>query len=241
MEAALDVFDSVIVVRRSTGTQYRIDLVPARTVADVYAEFERALERLGIVCAITPTPQEMPDTIPLHEDTRSPEYDPQAVRRWFSAATATCGVFERWRSHFFGRSGIQLWWGAFDVALVLFNGKRVAPPSDRGYLMKYDLDAELMNVGLYAGDETTAPYFYGYIFPQPPGAEEIAIAPAAAAWSQSIGEWIVPYEAVRDSSDPPAMLMQFLDAIYARCVSDAGWSASDLSYASPKPVHRPTF
>ncbi|MDQ2908813.1 MAG: hypothetical protein M3R44_05600 [Candidatus Eremiobacteraeota bacterium] len=30
--------------------------------------------------------------------------------------------------------------------------------------MNYDLDAEPMNVGLFYGDETTAPFFYAYIF-----------------------------------------------------------------------------
>jgi hypothetical protein len=238
VEALLDVFDSTIAVQRSDGAQRRIELVPARTVADVYAAFERALDELDIACTITPAAQEMPDTTPLNEDTRTAEYDPEAVRRWFHAATTTCGIFEHWRSHFFGRSGIQLWWGAFDVALVLFNGKHVSPPRDRGYLLKYDLDAELMNVGLYAGDENTPPFFYGYIFPQPAGAEQMTMAPAAVTWSQAFGEWILPYEAVRTSPEPATLLLQFLDALYARCVTSAGWNAADLSYDAPKPVHR---
>ncbi len=160
VEASLDVFSSEVVLERSNGESRRIALLPVRTVANVYAELQVALEALEVECMITPTPQEVPDTTPLDTDHRPAEYDPKAVERWFQAATLATSIFDAWRAHFFGRTGIQVWWGALDVALLLFNGKHVVPPTDRGYIMKYDLDAELMNVGLYYGDESTAPFFY---------------------------------------------------------------------------------
>ena len=194
---------------------------------------QAALEGLAVDCTISPTPQEVPDTTPLHEDRRPTVYEPAAVRRWFHAATATAGVFDRWRAHFFGRTGIQVWWGALDVALLLFNGKHVAAPIDRGYLLKYDLDAEMLNVGLYYGDENTAPFFYAYIFPQPPGAEALPIAPPGATWSDALKEWVLPYDTVRFAADPEAELRAFLDATYAQCVA-AGWDRDALSYVAPK-------
>lgn len=233
VEASLDVFSSELILERSTGEARRIALVPASTVAEIYAELQAALVALNVRCTISPIPQELPDTTPLNEDRRPATYDPHAVLRWFHAATATAGVFDAWRAHFFGRTGIQVWWGALDVALLLFNGKHVAPPLDRGYIMKYDLDAELMNAGLYYGDENTKPYFYGYIFPQPPGAESLPIAPASATWSEKIREWVLPYDAVRHAVDPAAELRAFLDAIYAQCVGAAGWDREALSYAAP--------
>jgi hypothetical protein len=234
VEALLDIFTSEIVVRTSTGRQRRIALSPPRSVAEVYHALHDALEDLDVPCAISRIPQEMPDTTPLPEDTRSAGYEPQAVMRWFSAATSAACVFENWRSHFFGRSGIQLWWGAFDVALILFSGKHVAPPTDRGYLMKYDLDAQLMNVGLYFGDEKTKPFFYGYIFPQPADAPATTIAPAASSWSTVFKEWVLPYDVVRDADDPETMVGSFLDAIYELCFTKAGWNRSDFSYEAPK-------
>jgi hypothetical protein len=234
VEASLDVFSSEVIVARSTGECRRIALVPARTVADIYAELHAALKALGVECTISRIPQELPDTTPLHEDRRPAEYEPDAVRRWFQAATATAAIFDEWRAHFFGRSGIQVWWGALDVALILFNGRHVPPPTDRGYIMKYDLDAELMNVGLFYGDETTAPFFYGYIYPQPPGAEKLPIFPASASWSDTIREWVLPYDAVRNAVDPAVELHAFLDAIYLQCVEAAGWDRAALTYDAPK-------
>jgi len=238
VEVAVDVFSSEIVIERSTGDSRRIALVPACTVAEVYARLHAALAALGVQCSISPIPQELPDTTPLHEDDRPAAYEPDAVLRWFAAATAAATIFDQWRAHFFGRSGIQVWWGALDVTLLLFNGKHVAPPTDRGYIMKYDLDAELMNVGLYCGDETTAPFFYGYIFPQPPGAEKLSIAPPGAAWSDTIKEWVLPYDDVRNAADPVAAVRAFLDAIYAQCVAAAGWDREALTYDQPKRARR---
>ena len=234
VEASLDVFSSEVIVERSDGNSRSIALVPVRTVAEIYAELQRALEALDVDCTISPIPQELPDTTPLHEDRRPATYEPDAVLRWFYAATATASFFDEWRAHFFGRTGIAVWWGGLDVSLLLFSGKHVAPPTDRGYIMKYDLDAEMMAVGLFYGDEKNAPFFYGYIFPQPPRAENLPIAPAAAAWSDTIKEWVLPYDAVRHAADPPAELRAFLDSIYAQCIAAAGWDRDALSYIAPK-------
>jgi hypothetical protein len=234
VQATLDVFSSELIVSRSNGATERIALVPARTVAEIYADLHDALEALGVSCTISPTPQELPDLTPLPDDRRPAAYDPAAVQRWFGAVTATAAIFDEWRAHFFGRTGIQLWWGALDVSLMLFNGKHVTPPADRGYLLKYDLDAELFNAGLYPGDAETAPFFYGYIFPQPPGAETLPIAPASAMWNDRIAEWELPYEALRTAADPGADLRAFLDAVYAQCIAAGGWDGDALAYVAPK-------
>ncbi len=240
VDASLDVFASEIVVRTSAGTQRRIPLLPPRTVSAVYHALHDAFEQLHVPCTISPVPQEVPDTTPLPDDTRPAVYEPHDVQGWFAAATSTAGVFEEWRSRFFGRSGVQLWWGAFDVSLMLFSGKHVTPPADRGYLLKYDLDAELMNVGLYFGDETTKPFFYGYLFPQPADAATTAVAPEDASWSAALSEWVLPYDAIRHARDPVAELNAFVDAIYELCFSKAGWDRAASSYTAPKRPARPT-
>ncbi|MGB8908653.1 MAG: DUF5996 family protein [Candidatus Cybelea sp.] len=238
-DATIDVFDSEIALSRSDGARAKVPLLPVLTVAEVYSRLTDALATLGVDCTISTIPQELPDTTPLDEDRRASEYDAAAVRHWFVSATAVSGVFDGWRSQFFGRCGVQVWWGALDVALMLFNGRHVVPPADRGYLMKYDLDAELLNVGLYYGDEKTAPFFYGYIYPEPAEAPSLPIAPAQAAWSSDLREWVVPYEAVRRSPDPPAALRAFIDSIYEQCFAVAGWDRAALSYDPPHPKSRP--
>jgi hypothetical protein len=234
VQGSLDVFSSELVVEVSDGRRATIALVPARPVASVYADLCAALASLGVDVVLTTVPQEIADTMPFDVDRRPAEYDPSAVQRWFTAMTAIAGVFDRWRAFFFGRTGIQLWWGAFDLAVLLFSGKHVPPPTDRGYLLRYDLDAEMMNVGIYLGDDTApAAFFYGYIYPHPAGCETRPIMPAGATWSAQLGEWVLPYDAVRTAADPGATLRMFLDAIYERCSTDAGWDRQALSYQHP--------
>jgi hypothetical protein len=232
-EAVVDVFESAILITRSNGESARVPLLPVRTVAEVYADLTSALAKLGIVCTISTIPQEIPDVTPLDEDRRPSEYDPAPARRWFAASTAVSGVLDDWRARFFGRANLQLWWGAFDIALLLFSGRHVAPPTDRGYIMKYDLDAELMNVGLYFGDAQTPPFFYGYIHPEPADAASLPIAPSQASWSTALHEWVLPYESVRTSSDPATVLRAFVDAIYEHCFDAAGWPRDAFSYRPP--------
>jgi hypothetical protein len=95
-EATLDVFASELLLERSNGARHSIPLVPARTVAEIYSELQHGLETLGVECYISPTPQEVPDTTPLHEDRRPAEYDPRTLRTssksgapGFSGATAS--------------------------------------------------------------------------------------------------------------------------------------------------------
>ncbi len=234
LEGSLDVFASELRLDLSDGRCRRISLVPARTIADVYTDLLAGLKALDVDVTLSPIPQEVADVTPLDTDRRPASYDPVAVERWFRIVTATAGVFDTWRAHFFGRSGIQLWWGALDVALLLFSGKHVDAPTDRGYLLKYDLDAEMLNVGFWPGDEANPPIFYGYIYPQPENAPQLPIAPATVAWSDALKEWVLPYDAVRTAADPAAEIGAFLDAIYALCVSNAGWDRSQLSYVAPK-------
>lgn len=234
VEATLDVFDSRITIAQSSGERTFVDLLPVRTIAEIYEALSASLRRLNVACYITAIPQEVADTTPFDQDRRASEYDPAAVLRWFRAATATAAIFEGWRTRFFGRTGIQLWWGAFDLALLLFSGRRVTPPSNRGYLMRYDLDAELMNAGLYFGDAETGPFFYGYIHPQPAGAENVPIRPAPAVWSPKLSEWVLPYDAVRTASDPAAAIREFVDSVYETCLGAGGWSREAYTYEAPK-------
>jgi hypothetical protein len=233
VQASLDVFLAQIIVTCSNGQHRNISLANIQTIAEIFSQLQAALQELGVVCALSPIPQEIADITPFDEDHRPAEFDVAAVQRWFQASTAAAGIFDEWRSHFFGRTGIQVWWGALDVALLLFSGKHVEPPTDRGYLMKYDLDAEMMNVGLYFGDENNAPFFYGYIYPQPPTCETASMAPASAQWSDTLKEWVLPYDAVRAAADPAKELQAFLDAIYTQCTDSAGWDRSTFTYVSP--------
>jgi hypothetical protein len=237
LQASVDVFSAQMILESSDGGREYIALSAPRTIAGVYADLRTALEALEISVTLSPIPQETPDRTPLDVDDRPAVFEERDARNWLTVITATNAVFDRWRGHFSGRAGIQLWWGAFDFALLLFNGKRVEAPTTRGYLLKYDLDAEMMNVGFYPGDAQTPAYYYGYIYPQPEQCQSRPVEPKDAVWSETLGEWILPYEAVRTSADPEEALRSFLDSIWLVCCNASGWDRAALSYVPPPLRH----
>jgi hypothetical protein len=233
----VDVFDGVLWIDSSDGRSERITLRD-RCVAQVWESFLAALRALGVEVDIWPKPQELADTTPFAENTYDCTFVPEDAQRFHTALSAVQGVFEEFRSGFFGRSGVQFWWGAFDLGVLLFNGEHATPPEDRGYIMRYDLDAEHLNAGFWPGDDSAPAAFYAYLYPQPEGCALAPIDPGAAAWVEQMGEWMLPYESVRTSGDPRDTLLSFLRSAYAVAGSHGGWDLQRYEYVTPLPSKR---
>ena len=65
--------------------------------------------------------------------------------------------------------------------------------------------------------------FYAYAVPEPVGLKTASVKPAAAYYHQELGEFILPYEAVRTAADPDDAIRQFVNSTYDRAASLAGW------------------
>ena len=233
-ELSLDLYDHALRISLSDGRQVSVQLFPPRCVADVFVEVRRAMTDLGIEADLWSKPQEVADAVPLDEDRRDCAYVPEHAQNWFRVNCAVANVFEEWRSRFFGRTGLQFWWGAFDLAVLRFNGKHAAAPADRGYIMRYDLDAEFMNAGFWPGDDSfPVPIIYAYLYPQPPGCEREAIEPSQAGWVAEMGEWTLRYEDVRTADDPRQTILSFLDSVYGVAGLRGGWKLEDFEYEIP--------
>jgi len=239
VEASLDFVDNVLRVATSDGYRAEIDLSAARSVAEVWQRLLGIYEEIGIDADVWDKPQELADTTPFSTDTRSAVYDTDAVRRWWTVITAVRGVFDRWRSPFFGRSHVVFWWGAFDIGVMRFSGRTAAAPNDKGYIMRYDLDAEFMNAGFWPGDENvTDPMFYAYIQPKPEGCELAPIDAHGAAWIEQMGEWTLPYDRARACDDPARAVCDFLDQVYMVAGEYGGWDLDAYRYTPPAPSER---
>lgn len=234
----VDVRDLALWIDVSDGTSARIQLAGV-CVAEIWQEFSSALVELGIPADIWDKPQELVDTTPFAENTHDRTLVPADVQRFHAVLCAIQGVLDEFRSTFFGRSGVQFWWGAFDLAVLLFSGERLVAPDDRGYIMRYDLDAQQLNCGFWPGDDSSPqPIFYGYLYPEPPGCASAPIDPEAAAWVAQMGEWVLPYESVRFAENPREALLSFLRAVYGLAGSLGGWDLERYEYVLPVPSKR---
>jgi hypothetical protein len=239
VDAGIDLFDCALWLRAGGDRAIRIGLAGPRSVADVWADFREALAYLGVTADLWDKPQELPGATPFSSDVQQRTVDGEQVRRFHRLLATVDGVFEEFRSQFFGRTGVQFWWGTFDLAVLLFSGRHVTPPEDRGYIMRYDLDAEHLNAGFWPGDDS-APHaiFYAYIHPRPDGCATAPIEPDKAGWVEAMGQWILPYDELRASADPRRALLDFLRSAYRAAVTIGGWNEEAYRYALPAPSRR---
>lgn len=229
----IDLFDGALWIARSDGGRAAIELGPERSVAAIWADYLGALATLGVELDLWEKPQEVADPTPFSEDLEEGAFVPEHAQRFHRVLSSLNAVFEEFRSPFFGRSGVQFWWGSFDFAVLLFNGRPSPAPTDRGYIMRYDLDAEHLNAGFWPGDESAPASLYAYLVPRPPGCETAPISPHFADWVEAMGEWMMPYEDLRACGDPRQAVLDFLGSAYAAAGSLGGWDAAAHRYELP--------
>ncbi|MBU2601108.1 MAG: hypothetical protein KKA32_02940 [Actinobacteria bacterium] len=234
----LDLASHEILISASDGRAHRIPLVPAPCVGSVWEQVHAAFDDFGIGLDLWAKPQEVADATPLDTDDIHCEYEPDAARAWFAITTAARNVLENWASGFYGRTDIRFWWGGFDLAATRFNGKRVAPKLDAAYIKRWDQNGEYIGAGFWPGNTGFPnPMFSAYISPEPPGCESAAM-PAGVTWSPDMGLWVLPYETACAADDPSALLLDFLDHVYAFSGRAAGWDLESFSYEVPPPSDR---
>lgn len=230
----IDLFEPAIHLDASDGRSEMVQLGHGRCVAEVWAEYRYALDALGVQAEIWDKPQEVPDLTPFAENRHDCTLEAGHAQRFHRVLSSVNEVFEEFRSPFFGRSGVQFWWGAFDLSVLLFNGKHAEAPRDRGRILRHDLDAEHLSAGFWAGDDKMPqPAFYGYLVPLPAGCREAAVRPEQAGWVETMEEFVLPYDDVRTKDDPAGSLLEFLKSVYDLAVDLAGWDAKSYEYTPP--------
>jgi hypothetical protein len=232
LEMEFDFVDHQLELRTTDGGVRGLPLAPG-AVSDFYAGTMAALADLGVHVRIWPYPNELPSDVPFPEDTTARPYDADAVHRLWRALVQIARVMYIFRARFQGKvSPIHFFWGADDLAVSRFSG-RTAPRHRGGvvncpdWVQQMAYSHELSSCGYWPGgsDEGT---FYSYAYPEPPGFAERPVEPAAASYDTTLGEFVLPYTAVREAADPDAALLAFLQSTYAAAADLAGWDRAAL-------------
>src|SRR5689334_13305541 len=129
-------------VEHTRGGSVRIPLTPDRAVGEVTRDVLAAVDRMGGPVRVRTNPQEVPWTVPLDEDDEQATYDVRQAADYLAAATQAALVLARFRAPYRRRSTpVVAWWGAFALAVTLFSGVPVEPPSD-DFLVRNSADAQ---------------------------------------------------------------------------------------------------
>jgi hypothetical protein len=230
----LDFIEHRLVARSSDGAIETMDLGDG-PLADFYADYAQRLGNLGVALAVDPFTVEMPERVRLDQDKRLCVYDGEWANRLFRALVRIDDLFKRFRGRFLGKaSPVHFFWGGFDLAVTRFSG-REAPPHPGGiphvadWVMREAYSHEVSSAGFWPGDARyPRAAFYSYAYPEPRGFKNAAVRPAAAGYDPSLGEFVLPYDAVRQSADPAADVLAFLESTYAAAADLAKWDRRAL-------------
>jgi hypothetical protein len=123
---------------------------------------------------------------------------------------------------------VHFFWGAFDLAVTRFSG-RLAPPREGPAFMREAYSHEVISHGFWPGSGSILePTFYAYAVPEPAGFKEARVRPEAAYYHGELGEFVLPYEAVRNTESPDQAILAFVESTYDRAATLAGWDRAAL-------------
>ena len=92
---------------------------------------------------------------------------------------------------------------------------------------------EVSSCGFWpGGGSVLEPVFYAYAYPTPEGFRDYPIQPTEAFYSSEMQEFILPYEAVRQTDDPDAMLLAFFQSTYEAAANLGHWDRVALEHYS---------
>jgi hypothetical protein len=228
-EVDFDFIDQRLAIRTQDGFDRGFALEPM-SVASFYHRFMAELAASGIDVTIKTLPNEVPEPIRFPEDELHRSYDAAAARTFWEVLVRVDRAFRLFRSGFLGKaSPVHFFWGSFDLAVTRFSGRGAplhpgAVPGLPDPVTREAYSHEVSSAGFWPGNDAyPQAAFYSYAYPMPRGFELADIEPHEAIWAEEMGEWLLPYDAVRLAPDPEAALMAFLQTTYRAAARLGSW------------------
>jgi Family of unknown function (DUF5996) len=240
LEIEFDFVTHLLVARTSWGEKTLP--LKAQSVAEFYGQTIDLLKGIGIEVNIYDMPNEVLSPIRFSQDRSHAAYDAAAAQRFWRALIQVDRVLKLFRSGFLGKvSPVHFFWGSFDLAVTRFSGRR-APLHPGGVpglpdaVVREAYSHEVSSAGFWPGsDAYPQAAFYSYAYPEPV-AFRLRSVTEGARFDQALGEFILPYDLVRHSADPDALLLDFLSSTYGAAADLAGWDRDALECALGVPA-----
>jgi hypothetical protein len=227
-DIAFDFVDHELRITTSSGDARAFALQPM-TVAAFYGKTMQSLRELGIEVEILTRPTEVVDAVPFEEDEQHANYDADAMQCYWRALVQVDRVFKVFRARFIGKaSPVHFFWGAFDLAVTRFSGRNAprhpgGAPNCADWVMEEAYSHELASAGFWPGAGLGEAAFYAYAYPEPQGYRTTRCQPDGAYFSETLGEFVLPYSVVQAARDPDQVLLDFLQSTYEAAADLAAW------------------
>ncbi len=224
-----DFLDHQVLIETSARGVRVVEMKP-RSVADFHGDLFARLAELGPRPKIYGRPNEIDVAIPFAQDREHSSYDPDAVGRYFLALTQAHRLLAAFRARFIGKcSPVHFFWGGFDLAVTRFSGRTApeyggTPPNCPHRVMVEAYSHEVSSCGFWPGNAMyPRAAFYSYAYAEPAGFSSSPVRPSGASYSKDVGEFLLPYDEVRNSSEPEMAVLDFLQSTYEAAADNAKW------------------
>jgi hypothetical protein len=242
IDLELDLVDHVIVLR-TAGRARTLPLGGGRSMHAYLDGYLALLHEAGLDVALWPTPVEVPDPVPFDRDETPRVYDPEAAHRFWEVLQRCDGALRALSAGFVGKqSPVHFFWGSFDLAATRFSGRRAPERAGADPVTREAYSHEVISFGFWPGGVTQAgvavdePVIYAYAAPEPEGFRDAEV-PAPGRYDARLGEFVLPYGAIRAADDPAAEIGAFCEAAYEAGASLGGWDRAGLEReAAPRPA-----
>jgi hypothetical protein len=223
-----DFIDHLLRVSPSDAGERTLPLAP-RSVAEFYREVMALLSEMSLPVKIWSMPVEIPSPIRFEQDLDHHSYDPEYANRFWRILVQVERVFTGSRCGFVGKcSPAHFFWGSLDMAVTRFSGRR-APPRDGPAFMRDAYSHEVISHGFWPGSgPVLEAAFYSYAVPEPPGLKTARMRPDAAYYQGELGDFILPYAAVRTARSPEQAIADFIDSTYEAAATLGHWDRAAL-------------
>ncbi|MGB5818398.1 MAG: DUF5996 family protein [Saonia sp.] len=232
-EIQFDFLDHMLHIHTSNGKRISFELKDGLSVADFYAKLKEALHNLGIEANILAKPYDLSDTVPFAECTHHNSYDKVYVNRFWRILVQVDQVFKTFSGQSYSKTcPVHLYWHHMDLAVTRFSGERGPEMPNAKVADRDAYSHEVISFGFWAGDANVRfPAFYAYTYPSPEGIDKEPLAPKAAEWIDSNGSPMafLTYDSIRESENPKAALLQFLESAYSAGARLSGWDINGLA------------
>ena len=234
LDIIFDFANHRLLVETSDGGVENI-VLKGMTVADFYNEFMQRLRRLGIDIHIWTMPGEIENAIPFDKDRIHTQYDQVYAQKFWLALLQANRVMNEFRARFIGKaSPVHFFWGSFDLAVTRFSGRTAPPPKGvtpnvASRVMAEAYSHEVSSCGFWPGNGGYGrAAFYVYAYPEPARYGSTRLSTTEAFYDKGLGQFILPYDAVRQSGDPDNLLLGFLEETYVAAAELAKWDRKTL-------------
>jgi len=231
----LDLINHQVILTTCWGTigQFALETM---SVAQLAQQLFSLLHQGEIDLKINLTPQEVPSPIPFDKDTEQCAYEHNLANAWWRILLSSYRVMQRYHAKFNGETPpIGLMWGTFDLRDARYNGQAIpATGINAGYIRRNAMDEAQVEVGWWHGnDDYQQPAYYSFTYPPPDKIELASIEPPAARWDKTLGEFILDYDAVRNSGNPDRDLLAFFESTYQAGSRSANWNPKLVTQGEP--------